>query len=54
MNELINILNHDGHLVVTSRQIAEDFEKEHSKVNRDIENLIEGRWLLNIRLHREG
>lgn len=42
MNKLINILNEEGQLVVTSRQIAEDFEKEHSKVTRDIENLVEG------------
>lgn len=41
MNKLINILNQDGQLVVTSRQIAEDFEKEHSSVViRAIENLI--------------
>lgn len=42
MNKIINILNEEGQLVVTSRQIAEDFEKEHSKVTRDIENLVEG------------
>lgn len=42
MNNLINILNKDGQLVVTSRQIAEDFDKDHPKVTRDIENLIEG------------
>ncbi|EDS77330.1 putative antirepressor [Clostridium botulinum C str. Eklund] len=42
MNKLINVKNKDGQLVVTSRQIARDFEKEHAKVNRDIENLIEG------------
>lgn len=42
MNELIKIINQDGQLVVTSRQIAEDFEKEHPKVTRDIENLIRG------------
>ena len=32
----------DGELVVTSRQVAEDFEKEHSKVIRTIENLFQG------------
>ncbi len=32
----------DGELVVTSRQIAEDFEKEHFNVVRDIEGLIKG------------
>lgn len=42
MNKLINILNQEGQLVVTSRQISDDFEKEHAKVTRDIENLIEG------------
>lgn len=41
-NKVVNILNQEGQLVVTSRQISEDFEKEHAKVNRDIENLIEG------------
>lgn len=41
MNKIINILNQDGQLVVTSRQVAEDFEKEHSSVViRAIENLI--------------
>lgn len=42
MNNLVKILNQDGQLVVTSRQVGTDFDKEHSKVNRDIENLIEG------------
>ena len=32
----------DGELVVTSRQVAEDFEKEHSKIIRTIENLFQG------------
>ena len=40
MNKLINILNQGGHLVVTSRQISDDFEKEHRNVVRDIETLI--------------
>lgn len=34
--------NNNGELVVTSRQVAEDFEKEHFNVVRDIENLIKG------------
>lgn len=38
MNNLINIEKHDGKLVVTSRQIAEDFEKDHRVVVRAIEN----------------
>lgn len=42
MNKIINVANQDGQLVVTSRQVSDDFEKEHAKVNRDIENLIEG------------
>lgn len=41
MNKIISILNQEGQLVVTSRQISEDFEKEHSSVViRAIENLI--------------
>lgn len=34
--------NSEGELVVTSRQVSEDFEKEHSKVIRTIENLFQG------------
>jgi Rha family phage regulatory protein len=41
MNKLINILNQDGQLVVTSRQIAEDFGKRNSHVVEAIENKIE-------------
>lgn len=40
MNNLINILNKDGQLVVTSRQIADDFEKRNSHVVEAIENKI--------------
>lgn len=36
MNELINIQNQDGQAVVSSRQIAEHFEKRHDHVMRDI------------------
>jgi Rha family phage regulatory protein len=36
----ISVLNQNGTLVVTSRQIAEDFEKRHDSVLRDIENLM--------------
>lgn len=39
MNELINIIEKDGQLVVSSRQVAEDFEKEHRNITRDIEAL---------------
>ncbi|WP_353097707.1 phage regulatory protein/antirepressor Ant [Tissierella praeacuta] len=42
MSNLINITNQNGQLVVSSREVARDFEKEHAKVTRDIENLIEG------------
>lgn len=38
MSNIIKVL--DGQLVVTSRQIARDFEKEHKNIVRDIENLI--------------
>lgn len=34
------VIYKDGRLVVSSRQVAEDFEKEHDKVCRDIKNLI--------------
>lgn len=37
---LINIVNQNGNLVVTSREVAENFEKSNSVVNRAIENLI--------------
>lgn len=40
MKELISIKNHEGEMVVTSREIAENFEKDHKNVIRDIENLI--------------
>ena len=40
MNELINIKNDEA--VTTSLQIAEAFKKQHTKVIRAIENLIEG------------
>lgn len=41
MNKIISILNQDGQLVVTSRQIAEDFGKRNSHVVEAIENKIE-------------
>ena len=40
MSKIINILNQDGQLVVSSRQIAEDFDKRHSDVLEKIEELI--------------
>lgn len=39
MNELINIKNKEGKLIVSSREIAKNFEKEH----REVINAIEGR-----------
>ena len=39
--------NNDGELVVTSRQVAEDFEKRHADVLRAIENLIKRNPELN-------
>lgn len=38
--ELINIQNKDGVAVVSSRVVAYDFDKQHSHVLRDIENII--------------
>jgi Rha family phage regulatory protein len=40
MNKIINILNQEGQLVVTSRQISEDFDKRHDNVMKDIDTLI--------------
>lgn len=40
MNKIINILNQDGQLAVTSRQVAEDFEKRHADVIEKIEEII--------------
>ncbi|MDU3526587.1 ORF6C domain-containing protein [Clostridium sp.] len=40
MNKDISILNQDGQLVVTSRQIAGDFDKRHADVLERIEELI--------------
>ncbi len=40
MTELIKIENKEGKLVVSSRVIAEQLEKEHSKVIRSLESII--------------
>lgn len=40
MDELINIENKEGDLVVSSREIAKNFEKRHDHVLRDIDNKI--------------
>lgn len=40
MDSLINVTNQDGVLVVSSREVAENFEKRHDHIMRDIGNLI--------------
>ena len=40
MNELINIQNQDGQLTVSSREVAQNFEKEHRVVLKAIDDLI--------------
>lgn len=42
MSNLIKINNKDGNLVVSSREVARNFEKEHRGVLRDLDNLKEG------------
>lgn len=39
-NELINIINKEGTMVVSSREVAENFEKRHDKVLRAIDDKI--------------
>ena len=38
--DLINLENKEGQLLVSSREVAKNFEKEHKNVTRDIEGLI--------------
>lgn len=38
MDKLINVQNQNGELVVSSREVAKNFDKEHRKVVRAIEN----------------
>lgn len=40
MKELISIKTHEGEMVVTSREVAENFEKRHSDVIEKIEEFI--------------
>lgn len=42
MNELINIKEYEGKPVVSSREVANNFEKKHKHVLESIENLKEG------------
>lgn len=42
MSNLIKIMNQDGQLVVTSRQIARDFKKDHKHVLDSIDTLVKG------------
>ena len=37
----INLVNNNGEIVVSSRQVAENFEKEHGKVLRSIESILQ-------------
>lgn len=39
MNELINVLSQDGNLVVSSREVAINFEKEHNDTKKRIREL---------------
>lgn len=38
--QLINIINKEGQLTVSSREVAENFDKEHKNVIQSIENLL--------------
>lgn len=40
MNEIINVQNNNGELLVSSREIAINFNKEHKNVKRNIRKLI--------------
>ncbi len=40
MNNVISIKNQNGNLVVSSREVAENFEKRHDHVIRAIENIV--------------
>lgn len=44
--DIVITRNIDGELVVTSRQVAEDFGKQHQHVTQAIENLISENSLL--------
>lgn len=42
MNELIKVANQNGKLVVSSREVATNFDKNHQHVLRDVDDLREG------------
>lgn len=42
MSELINVLNRNDSLVVSSREVAKNFDKNHQHVLRDVDDLKEG------------
>ena len=39
MNSLINVKNQDGVMVVSSREVAENFGKQHKHVLEALENI---------------
>ena len=42
MNNSINITNKEGNLIVSSREVAENFEKRHDNILKDIDELFLG------------
>ena len=42
MNNLINVQKQEGNLVVSSREVAKNFDKRHDHVLRDLDELKEG------------
>ena len=36
----VNVINKDGKLVVSSREVAENFGKKHDNVKRDLDKII--------------
>ena len=48
MNQIINVQNNNGELLVSSREVAENFNKEHKNVKRDIRKLISSNLSVSI------
>lgn len=44
MDNLINIENKDGQLLVSSLEVAKNFEKEHKHIMRGVRNLTAQNW----------